>query len=144
MANIFLGGSISISKLNNRIIEWLQSIVIQKHKILIGDASGADRAFQEYLAAQQYSDVTVYHSGSFCRNNLSNWKTVSVLAPSYLKGAAFYAAKDRRMAQDATAGFMLWDGKSKGTFSNVKELIRLNKKCLVYVLAENSFLQSPE
>lgn len=141
MTNLFLGGSISISKLNDRIIERLQSIMMQKPHLLVGDAPGADKAFQEYLAVQKYPDVTVYHSGPFCRNNLGKWKTVSVLAPKSLKGTAFYAAKDLRMAQDATEGFMLWDGSSRGTRANIQVLCKAGKNCLLYVSA-NTHLYS--
>lgn len=44
------------------------------------------------------------------------------------KGFHFYAAKDQRMAEEASVGLMVWDGKSVGTLTNVLRLVRRRKK----------------
>jgi len=40
------------------------------------------------------------------------------------------------MAQEAKCGVMLWDGRSRGTLHNILNLIRSDKKTLVYFAPE--------
>lgn len=95
---------------------------------MVGDAGGADKAVQKWLLEQAYSNVTVYCSGSVCRNNLGNWPTKSINVDRSLKGRDFYTQKDKAMAQVANYGLVLWDGKSQGSCNNLKELLQQNKK----------------
>jgi len=43
------------------------------------------------------------------------------------------------MAREENYGFMLWDGKSKGTLNNVLNLLSENKSALVFFSPEESF-----
>lgn len=43
--------------------------------IVIGDANGADRAVQRYLAEMSYRNVIVHCMAENCRNNVANWRT---------------------------------------------------------------------
>jgi predicted component of type VI protein secretion system len=43
------------------------------------------------------------------------------------------------MAQVADYGLVLWDGKSQGSCNNLKELLRQNKKALVYYSPRKQF-----
>jgi hypothetical protein len=43
------------------------------------------------------------------------------------------------MAEKADFGFVIWDGKSLGSFTNMLELLKNNKKALVYFHPENRF-----
>lgn len=43
------------------------------------------------------------------------------------------------MAEEADYGFMIWNGKSKGTLNNVINLISRNKKTLIYFIPGNDF-----
>jgi hypothetical protein len=45
------------------------------------------------------------------------------------------------MAADATVGFMVWDGKSKGTILNVFRLMKQQKKAAVYNVAAKRFYE---
>src|ERR1051325_3519994 len=47
-------------------------------------------------------------------------------------GIVYYGIKDLAMAKDASCGFMIWDGKSKGTLTNVINLLGAQKKVLLY------------
>ena len=67
------------------------------------------------------------------------WKTIVVQADAGEKGFDFYALKDREMAREADYGFMLWDGRSKGTLNNVLNLLSANKRVLVFFAPEESF-----
>ncbi|OFV92275.1 MAG: hypothetical protein A3H95_04135 [Acidobacteria bacterium RIFCSPLOWO2_02_FULL_64_15] len=138
---VFIAGSRSVSRLNDALKQRLDRIVAEQHEVLVGDANGADRAVQQYLADRQYRTVTVYCTGGRCRNNVGGWSTLPVEPPAGVRaGFDFYAAKDREMAVHATHGLMLWDGESRGTLTNIKNLVRNNKPVVVYLSAAKTFL----
>jgi hypothetical protein len=132
MTTVFIGGSRKVSRLNEVIRARLDNIIRGHLAVAIGDANGADKAAQTYLADQGYRDVTVYCAGPACRNNVGQWPTKHIPVERNSKDFEYYAQKDARMAEAASCGFMLWDGKSKGTLNNVLTLLRAGKKCLVY------------
>ena len=68
-----------------------------------------------------------------------NVKAVAV--PPQIRGFDFYRQKDIAMAADADYGFMIWDGKSRGTYSNLVTLIENNKSALVYLTPINKLCQ---
>lgn len=109
--------------------------------ILVGDANGADKAIQQFVAEKKYQSVIVFCSGDVCRNNLGNWKTRSVQTNRSSRDFAFYAAKDLAMSKEADYGFMLWDGKSKGTLSNILTLLENSKRVLVYFSPKHLFVK---
>jgi hypothetical protein len=109
-------------------------------QILVGDANGADKAVQRYLADKSYPNVLVHCMKDHCRNNIGNWPTRQLAAPRGAKGFDYYSVKDRAMADAAEYGLMLWDGKSKGTINNVVNLTRHGKPVVVYVAPKRQFL----
>jgi hypothetical protein len=138
---VFIGGSRAISRLNELLRLRLDRIMAEGHEVLVGDASGADRIVQQYLADHHYADVTVYCTGGRCRNNVGLWVTAAVSPPIGVhRGAEFYAAKDREMAANATHGLMLWDGESRGTLTNVRNLLRDHKPVVVYLSPARTFI----
>jgi hypothetical protein len=138
---VFIGGSRAVARLNDALRKRLDRIIAERHEVLIGDANGADRIVQQYLADHQYRAVTVYCTGSRCRNNVGQWTTNAIAPPASTNGGFdFYAVKDREMAANATHGLMLWDGKSRGTFTNIKNLVRDHKPVVVYLSPTKSFL----
>ncbi len=72
MKNVFIAGSRAVSKLNAQIRERLDNITKQNLLVLVGDANGADKAVQRYLAKSGYQNVVVYCMET-CRNNLGGW-----------------------------------------------------------------------
>ncbi|MGH6893664.1 MAG: hypothetical protein ACREEP_15555, partial [Dongiaceae bacterium] len=56
-------------------------------------------------------------------------------------GVQFYSAKDRAMAEEATVGLMIWDGRSVGTLLNAFRLLGMGKKVVIYLVAERRFLE---
>ena len=108
-------------------------------QILVGDANGADKAVQRYLADRSYPHVLVHCMKGRCRNNVGNWPRREVAAPSGAKGFDYYSLKDRAMAEAAEYGLMLWDGRSKGTVNNIMNLSRGGKPVLVYVAPTKQF-----
>ncbi len=136
--NVFFGGSRAVSKLNASLRARIDDFILRGDTILIGDANGADKAVQEYLAASGYRKVTVFCMAE-CRNNVGMWPTRNVKPPSARKDFNYYAAKDLVMAQEAKCGVMLWDAKSKGTLQNMLNLVAAGKRTLVYFAPTKEF-----
>lgn len=136
--SIFIGGSIGISKLNVAIRKRLDDFIQRGDAILIGDANGADKAVQTYLAGKHYANVTVYCMEE-CRNNIGQWHVRHVEPLSKKKDSSYYATKDRVMFEEAQCGMMLWDAKSKGTLRNVLNLVGAGKRTLVYFAPAKEF-----
>ena len=79
-------------------------------------------------------------AGSRCRNNVGDWLTRQVATNSSRRDFDFYATKDIHMAQQASFGFMIWDGESAGTLMNVWRLIKQNKKVVILEASETRLL----
>jgi hypothetical protein len=135
---VFIGGSRAVSKLNAIIRVRLDDFMKRGCAVLIGDASGADKAVQQYFAKHDYRNVTVFCMQE-CRNNIGAWPTRNIERPSDRKDFNYYAAKDFVMFQEAQCGMMLWDGKSKGTLQNILNMIGAEKRTLVYFAPTKEF-----
>jgi hypothetical protein len=139
MISVFVAGSRALSRLNPQLRERLDNIIRQNFTILIGDANGADRAVQAYLAKRAYQQVVVYCMEA-CRNNVGEWPArLHAAEPSAKRDRHYYGIKDSAMSRDATCGFMLWDGVSKGTLTNVINLLNADKKVLLYIGPKKQF-----
>ena len=137
--SVFIAGSRKISRLPDDVRRRINKMIDKGLQILVGDANGADKAVQRYLADKGYLNVVVHCMESHCRNNVGQWPLHQVVAPQGAKGFDYYSVKDRVMAEAAEYGLMLWDGKSKGTINNVVSLSRRNKLVVVYVAPAKSF-----
>jgi hypothetical protein len=138
MSAIFIGGSRRVSRLPAQAKVRLDNVISSSFNVLVGDANGIDKAVQAYLLKLEYEKVTIFYSGSRCRNNLGSWSTHAVKASPGEKGFHFYALKDREMARKADFGFMIWDGKSAGTILNILRLIANRKKVVLLNVVERS------
>lgn len=139
MTSVFLSGSRKISRLNDAIRSRLQNILDQEFQVFVGDANGADKAMQSFLSDRSYRNVSVFCAGGDCRNNVGSWEVRNIRVDRALKGRAFYTQKDKAMAAEADFGLVLWDGKSEGSINNVFELIRNEKKAVVYLSPRKEF-----
>jgi len=139
MHSVFVAGSRALSRLNPEIRKRLDNILEQRFSVLVGDANGADKVVQQYLAKREYRHVIVYCMES-CRNNIGEWPISPHSAePGAKRDRYYYGIKDLAMAKDATCGFMLWDGVSKGTFANVINLLNADKKVVLYMSLTKQF-----
>jgi hypothetical protein len=139
MTTVFLSGSRAISRINDEIRQRIDNIVEKDFNIVVGDANGADKAMQSYLAEISYPHVTVYYVGEKSRNNVGDWQSENVAVSGNLTGRDFYTVKDKEMARRADFGLVLWDGKSSGSVANVLEMLRFSKKVVVYFAPEKMF-----
>ena len=140
MKKVFISGSRKLGMLNKRLRARLDRMMSSGYMILVGDANGADRAMQQYLAKNSYPHVLVYCAGDICRNNVGNWNTRSVGSKGTHRGFQHFANRDLEMSKEADYGFMLWDGKSKGTLNNLLNLLARKRAVLVYLSPVKRFL----
>jgi len=139
MTTVFVSGSRQVKRINDMIRDRIRNMMGQSFRIIVGDANGADKALQKFLAELRYSNVVVFCSGNTCRNNIGPWDTQHVPVDTNLRGRAFYTQKDKAMASEADYGFVLWDGKSAGSINNVFELLKRGKSIVVYFAPEKRF-----
>jgi hypothetical protein len=136
---VFIAGPRAIRTLSPTVQERLRNIIEQKITVLVGDASGIDKMIQEYFSDANYKDVLVYASNGVARNNVGQWKVQNVPVRDNATGFAFYVEKDKAMADNADYGFMIWNGKSKGTLNNMVNLVSFNKEVLLYFTPHKRF-----
>lgn len=134
MNTIFIGGSRDVTRLPAEVQTRLDEIIRKNHHVILGDANGADKAVQKYLADKHFKNVTLFCSGDKPRNNVGQWKIHAVTADSKTKDFQFLAAKDREMARRADFGLMIWDGKSPGTLLNLVRLLQGRKIAVLYTV----------
>lgn len=136
---VFIAGSRSLSRLNVEVRRRIDNIVEKGFTILVGDANGVDKAVQKHLDARRYENVLVYCMENHCRNNIGSWPQKRIPKGEGQRGFAYYSAKDRAMAREADYGLMLWDGRSRGTLTNIVDLARAGKAVVVYVSPQKQF-----
>ncbi len=138
MTTVFIGGSRAISRLTSVVRTQLDDLLKRKCQFVIGDANGADRAVQQYLAGRGYRGVTIFCMDE-CRNNIGGWPIRRIKSGGGRRDFAYYSKKDLAMALEARCAMMLWDGKSRGTLNNVRNVIGLDKTVLLYIAPAKAF-----
>jgi hypothetical protein len=136
---VFIAGPRALKSLSEPVKDRLGAIIKSNITVLVGDANGVDKMIQQYLYSVNYRNVSVYASNGLARNNIGKWDVRSVPVKEGVSGFEFYAAKDRKMSDEADYGFMIWNGKSKGTLNNIINLSKQNKSVLVYITARARF-----
>lgn len=140
MSTVFIAGSISISRLHDKVKKRIENVVDSDLDVVVGDADGADSSIQDYLSDKGARQVTVYCSGDQPRNNVADWPVKNVYPDAPRGSRAYFTAKDIEMANASDYGLMIWDCKSTGTLSNVIELLRADKKSVVFVNKHKDFV----
>lgn len=141
MHKVFISGSMSIKKINLEVLERINNIIDSGYQVLVGDADGVDTSIQSHLLEKNAKSVLVYCTGEQPRNNIGKW-SINKIETKYKPGTrSYFTAKDLVMADDCDYGLMIWDAKSTGTLSNTVELLRREKKSLVFVNKESLFIK---
>lgn len=145
MTKVLIAGSRRISHLNAEVKRRLDTMIEKHFTILVGDANGADKAVQCYLAEKAYRNAIVHCMAGKCRNNIAGWQVREVAGPRGARGFTYYATKDQAMVDDAAYGLMLWDGNSKGTLNTTINMVRQGKPVVLYLAPKRTFqnLRSP-
>ncbi len=92
--------------------------------------------------SRRYDLVEVFCIEGLCRNNVGNWPVRRIPAPNGRKNFTYYEAKDIVMADEASIGFMIWDGQSLGTLMNVYRLVNQGKKVVIYFQSKHDFINN--
>ena len=140
MTTVFIAGSISISRLHEKVQERINKIVSFDFNVVVGDADGADTSIQHCLNDYRANKVTIYCTGDRPRNNVADWPVHRVHSKAREGSRAYFTAKDLEMARSSDYGLMIWDCKSSGTLSNVIELLKEKKKSVVFVNKNKDFV----
>ena len=136
---VFIGGPLKIRTLKPDVISKLNSIIKKKYKVLIGDANGVDKTIQNYFFNKKYQNVEIYSVNKF-RNNLGGWKSNVIKVETKVKNREYYSIKDRKMAEIADVGLMIWNKKSEGTLNNILNLLILEKKVCLFIHQESKLV----
>jgi hypothetical protein len=140
MTTVFIAGSIAISRLHDKVKKRIENVVASNLDVVVGDADGADTSIQQCLLTQGARHVTVYCSGDEPRNNVADWPVKNIYPEAAPGSRVFFTAKDLEMAHASDYGLMIWDCKSTGTLSNVIELLKGEKKSVVFVNKHKDFV----
>jgi hypothetical protein len=140
---VFISGSISIKKLPQEVINSIKKIIENKIHILVGDADGIDTLIQNFCLIQNYTNLTVYSISATPRYKASDEFNFKHIFPdeSIKKERARQQEKDKTMTLESEFTFVIWDGKSKGSYANLLRALENNKKIKVYNNINKRFLE---
>ena len=162
MHRVFLFGSRDIYGIPDLVVQHLENILTQTNgevEFIVGDAPGIDSAFHKALSSIGAASKTTVYCMEYTRNNsydlatkvfsstydpdtkkvqINNGDEVidtidNIEKPDDLKyNRQFYEFKDRQMRNACTFAICIWDGKSKGTFTNINVLKAQDKYVYIY------------
>lgn len=140
---VFISGSISIKKLPQEVINSIEKIIENKIHILVGDADGIDTLIQNFCLSENYANLTVYSISAIPRYKASDTFNFKHIFPdeSIKKERVRQQEKDKAMTLDSEFTFVIWDGKSKGSYANLLRALENNKKIKVYNNINKRFLE---
>ena len=110
-------------ELHPRVRERLDNAMTLGMTIIVGEAKGASRAFQEYLAFRGYGNVVVGHARSI-RYNAGGWETRQY--GDDLK------ERERRMIEGCDTAIIIWIDRSSVIAENLERLKRQGKPTLLH------------
>jgi hypothetical protein len=143
MSTVFISGSISIKKLPRPVEESLRKISDANMEVLVGDANGIDLMIQSYYKHLDYNKVTVYSIYASPRNIVADFKKKHIIPKcDSNKERDLQKEKDSAMTLDSSYSFIIWDGRSNGSYNNILRAIEHRKKIKLYLNNENRYLES--
>ena len=92
-------------------------------EVIVGEAHGSCRLFQDYLQAKGYRRVTVGHARSI-RYNAGGWPT--------RKYGDNLKERERALIEDCDSAIIIWNDHSCVIAENLEYLKRLNKLTFIY------------
>jgi hypothetical protein len=110
-------------ELPDEVKELIDEAISQGMTIIVGEADGSCRRYQDYLKSKGYEDVIVGHARRI-RHNAGNWRT--------FKYGDDLKERERRMIEDCDPAAIIWVNNSSVIAQNLERLKRLNKPTYVY------------
>lgn len=139
---VFISGSIAIKRLPQIVCSRLENIMAKNMWVLVGDAQGIDILIQNFFEEKNYYNIIVYSIYQNPRNLRSQkFQIQTIDVPDDVKKERERQHyKDKQMSEDSDYSLVIWDGESKGSFSNIIRALELNKKIVVYLSREQRFI----
>jgi hypothetical protein len=146
MKRVFVSGSISIKTVPNEVIKSFDKIIAQNIHVYVGDADGIDTLTQKYFASRNYTNLTICTICDKPRNSASNlFATEQVSYDQSIKSEREkQTSKDSYMTTHTDYSFVIWDGKSKGSYANIQRAFEHDKKLKIYYTNLNRCLVKEE
>lgn len=110
-------------ELPKEVTEKIDEAITRQMTIIVGEAPGSCRLFQDYLQSKKYNDVIVGHAKSM-RYNADNWKTVQY--------GNDLSERERKMIEDADSALIIWTDKSSVIAENLELLKRRGTPTFLY------------
>ncbi len=141
---IFVSGSMEKKELHEKVVVALDKIMSNNDQIIIGDARGIDQKIQKYLAKRNYNNVLVCSITKPPRVVESmEFDVVKVDYDDEIKSDRDrQMKKDKYMTENSDISFIIWNGKSKGSYNNIVRAIKHNKE--VQVFLDDMFLDADQ
>ena len=129
MSKVFISGSISIKKLPLEVVGSIRKIIENKIHIVVGDADGVDTLIQDLCLSENYTNLTVYSISAMPRYKAWEKFHFKHIFPNenIKKERARQQEKDKAMTLESEFSFVIWDGKSKGSYANLMRALEKNK-----------------
>lgn len=110
-------------ELPQKVVEKIDEAITREMTIIVGEAPGSCRLYQDYLHSKGYTTVIVGHAKSM-RYNAGNWETVQ-----YGKD---YKEREINMIEDADSALIIWTDKSGVIAENLELLKRRGTPTFIY------------
>ena len=101
--------------------ERIDEVIARGATMIVAEAHGACRRYQDYLKSRGYTNVIVGHARSI-RYNAGDWRTVRYGDD----------LKERGMIEDCDSAMIIWVDSSGVIAENLERLKRLGKPTFVY------------
>ncbi|WP_457641694.1 hypothetical protein [Persephonella sp.] len=143
---VFISGSISIQKLSVDVKNEINKYISKGYEILVGDAKGIDLLVQKFCKEKDYYNLTVYSIYKKPRSLVSkSFRVRHIKISTNIKSERKKQnKKDEAMTLDSDFSFVIWNGKSKGSYKNILRALKYKKPVKVYLINENIFLYKPK
>jgi hypothetical protein len=112
-----------VEKLPPIVARKLNQAIARNMKIIVGEAPGANRLFQDYLKSRNYKNVVVGHAKSI-RYNAGTWKTKQY-------GLNVHE-RETNMINECNSAIIIWADHSGVIAENLELLKRLGKPTFLY------------
>ncbi len=110
-------------ELPQKVREKIDEAIATHMTIIVGEAFGACRLYQDYLYSKRYADVIVGHAKSM-RYNVGNWKTVQY--------GQDLKEREKNMIADADSAIIIWVNRSGVIAENLELLKRRGTPTFLY------------
>jgi hypothetical protein len=110
-------------ELHPKVRERLDNAIDLGMTVIVGEAKGASRAFQDYLASKGYRNVVVGHARSI-RYNAGEWVT--------RRYGDDLKERERKMIEDCDTAIIIWVNQSSVIAENLEMLKRQRKPTLLH------------